>query len=401
MSGQACGSDEYCDYPIETRCGAADQTGTCKAIPEACDGNYDPVCGCDGKTYGNACSAAAVGVSIVSKGACESQPDPGTRACGGLLGLKCEEDEYCSYPPDAMCGRADQTGVCAWKPEACTLQYDPVCGCDGKTYGNACAAASAGISVESLGECGQTGERICGGLTGLKCEEDEYCSYPPDAMCGRADQTGVCAPKPEACTEQYEPVCGCDGKTYGNACAAASAGISVESRGECGQTGEKICGGIAGLKCEEGEYCSYPPEAMCGAADQTGVCAPIHSGACTKEYVPVCGCDDVTYGNKCMAAAAGISILREGECKSGEPKPEPKNCGGIAGLKCGESEYCNYPISTRCGSGDQFGTCAVKPDGCTADYTPVCGCDGKTYSNACVAASAGISVQASGECPKR
>jgi hypothetical protein len=31
----------------------------------------------------------------------------------------------------------------------------------------------------------------------------------------------------------------------------------------------------------------------------------------------------------------------------------------------------------------------------------VCGCDDKTYSNACVAASAGVSVQATGACPTR
>ena len=87
----------------------------------------------------------------------------------------------------------------------------------------------ASLDQPSLDEASLSAGQACT-PGGSECERDEFCSRPV-GMCAAV---GTCAKKPaisQHCTDVI--VCGCDGNTYSNGCAAARAGQSIAAIGNC------------------------------------------------------------------------------------------------------------------------------------------------------------------------
>ncbi|XP_074109510.1 agrin isoform X2 [Cotesia typhae] len=367
--GAKCSEVEQC---------AIDRYGItkCECGPE-CEPVMKPVCARGGTTYKSLCELkrhaclTKSNIEVAYTGTCGSQG-----ACS---------EKICQW--GAICAENGDTAIC--ECPTCTVEFNPVCGNDGISYGNECKLRLE--ACQHHREIKVLYQGLCNGCENKKCEHYGKCESDSsgEARCVCPTNCGDL----EKNSSSARKVCGNDGTTYANECTLkktsclTQTAITVAFEGDC-----KLC---TNVECANGARCS------------AGECICPESCPEPKDE-PVCGTDAKTYPSECelqraacdrdKAKLAALHVAFHGECgeKFAVAALTTMSTPSVTRLSTAVTEvtsaqemckdiHCDFEATCELGP-DRFPRCSCKFD-CASirpeNMLPVCGSDLKIYSSIC------------------
>ena len=253
MTAEACGEGQVCDHDLGQCDGAT--LGRCVQPPPQCPDLPEPVCGCDGLTYDNACRSLQAGVTVAQVGACPSTP-------GCATDVDCGPDDRCDPCAHGSCPMCDDC-VAECVPHDCQSENQPAC----NAIRPICAEGQTAVVRDGCWLCVELATceppappGACAALGGY-CEDWQAAcrpgytgAFPEDCPNGRSDQCCV----PDA------PVDCLPAGGMGAVVPGALPCCPGVTNGGCVQVIDGAC-----QACVGGFTCIVPDDGVCGAGENT------------------------------------------------------------------------------------------------------------------------------------